>query len=61
MIIKVEQCFNGHELYFRLTLPDGKRQSIMGDKWVRETSTIALDILERVYGLTRRNIRFIHH
>lgn len=48
---------------FRLTLPDGSRESIPnpeGDYWDRKTAKAALDLLETVCGLDRRRIRFEH-
>ena len=59
MRVKVEQCWAGGDRYnFRFTLPDGKRESLPGYKWGRDVASRALDLLEHVYGLTRRNIRF---
>jgi hypothetical protein len=33
-------------------------ESVRGDEWTRRTASQALDLLERVYGLRRRLIRF---
>lgn len=57
--IKVESCWGGGERFsFRLTFPDGSRESISGDTWTRKTASQALDIAEHVYGYDRRNVRF---
>jgi hypothetical protein len=62
MTIKVESCWSGGDKYaFRLTLPNGEREHIGGDKWTRFHASQALDLLESVYGLNRKNIRFRHH
>ena len=59
MRIKVESCWNGGDRhYFRLTLPNGDRESITGYTWTRSTATEALDLLESLYGYIRRSIRF---
>ena len=59
MKIKVESCWSGCDrFYFRLTLPHGGRERIEGETWTRETARRALDLLESVYHLPRRNIRF---
>ena len=59
MTIKVEGCWNGGSKYsFRLTMPDGSRESIMGEDWTRKLASRALDIAEHVYGFNRRKIRF---
>lgn len=61
MIVKVEQCWGGKDLYFRLTLPDGSRESIQKDTWDRKAATEARNLLENVYHLKRQNIRFQVH
>ena len=59
MIIKVESCWGGNNHYtFRLTTPDGSREYVRGDEWSRKLASEALDIFEKVYGLSRRKIRF---
>lgn len=58
MIVRVEMCWNGRNLRARLTLPDGSRESVPCEAWSRRCATKALDIIENVYGLKRRNIRF---
>jgi len=61
MKIKVENCWSGNNnYYFRLTMPDGKRETIKSDSWDRITASRALDLLSSVYGFKRANIRFIH-
>ena len=57
MIVKVEKCWAGQEVY-RLTLPDGSRERINRDTWNRQAASEALDLLEHVYHLERRKIRF---
>lgn len=59
MKITVEQCF-AHNLYFRINLPGGGRETVWGDKWGRKQARLALDMLENVYGYNRKSIRFIH-
>lgn len=61
MIVKVERCWS----FFRLTMPNGKRTFIdyndsQGDFWCRYYATQALNVLENVYGFTRRSVRFEH-
>lgn len=58
MIVHVEACWAGKEPYQRLTLPDGSRDRIERDTWDRKAATEALDLLENVYHLERRKIRF---
>ena len=59
-VIKVESTWSGHkdEHGFRLTLPDGSRESVRGSEWNRRTATEALNLFERVYGIPRSTIRF---
>lgn len=59
MKIKTESCWNGTDLYFRCTMPDGKRFVVRGDTWTRKQSTEALDYLECFYKINRRTVRFI--
>ncbi len=62
MRIKVESCWCGGDKYVqRLTMPNGAREFITGSRWTRATATEALNLLERVYGFTRRAIRFDVH
>lgn len=61
MIVKVERCSR----YFRLSMPDGAREFISYDDrydswWCRHYATLALNVLENVYGFNRRSIRFEH-
>lgn len=63
MIVKLEKCWNGGRSYsFRLTLPDGRRESISGDDggWTKKRATEALDRLSTLYHLPRHSIRFHH-
>lgn len=68
MKVKVESCWHGGERHtFRLTFMCQNRPTreeiacVEGTYWDREYATIALNILEHVYGLTRRNVRFVVH
>lgn len=65
MKVKVEACWAGGERhYFRLTLPDGRREQVTPaspQHWDRAVATEALDILENVYHLDRSKVRFDHH
>lgn len=59
MRIKVEACWGGHENHcFRLTLPDGRRESVRGNVWDRAAATEALNTFETLYGIPRRSVRF---
>ena len=61
MIVKVEQCYCGHDRYtFRLTLPDGRRFTVPGNTWRRSLATYALNILVREYGAHRISVKFRH-
>ena len=61
MRIQIERCWSGGDRFtFRLTLPDGAREYVRGEVWNQETATEALNLLERVYGLARRSVRFVH-
>ena len=61
MIVKVEQCYCGHNKFqFRLTLPDGRRFTVPGDVWKKSTARYALNILEREYGAYRISVKFRH-
>ena len=60
-IIRVERCWNGGTRFsFRLTMPDGSRESVTGEEWTRKVAGEALNIAEHVYGYDRRNVRFSH-
>lgn len=57
MKVTVERCSDG---YYRLTIPGVGRESVK-DKdgcWTRRTASEALDLLEAVYRIPRRNVRF---
>lgn len=59
MIVKVEACWSGGNKYtFRLTLPNGTRESVTGQTWTRALASEALDLLANVYGYNRRAVRF---
>lgn len=58
MKVKIEHCWGGGHT-FRITLPDGSRESIRDPGgWDRKTASKVLDLLEHVYKLKRRSIRF---
>lgn len=59
MKIKVESCFNGHYVFQRLSWKD-HYICIRDEKWSRKTAIEALNILENVYGLQRKTIRFVY-
>lgn len=61
MKVAIDRTLTG----FRLTLPNGAREFIryhenLGNWWCRAYARQALDILENLYGATRRNVRFEH-
>jgi hypothetical protein len=58
--IKVERCWGGRDLYFRLYLPNGEREFVRRDRWDRQAAKEALNLLEGVYGYERTAIRFVH-
>ena len=65
MTVKVEQCWNGRTMTFRLNIPHrGKicRELVGGDTfiWDKATATDALNLIERLYKVPRRNVRFAH-
>jgi len=62
MTVKVEACWGGGDnFYFRLTLPNGTREFVSGDTWNRSKASAARDLLENVYHIPRRNVRFAIH
>ncbi len=59
MTFKVERCLDGGKKHtHRLTMPDGRREVFQVETWDRSASKAALDLLEYVYLVKRRNIRF---
>ena len=59
MIIHVEACWGGGERhYFRLTTPNGSRETIRGEVWNRKAASKALDLFENISRLKRSTIRF---
>ncbi len=60
MKIKVERCWNGAKEFYTLFLPNG-RERVYEDVWDKKTATLAIDLLENVYHLKRKNIKFVHH
>ena len=58
MTVKVELCWNGKRHKFRLTLPDGSREWSDFPYFNRPARVDALNLLENVYHLDRRKIRF---
>jgi hypothetical protein len=57
MTVKVESTWGSHE-GFRLTMPNGDRETLRGFRWTRKLATQALDLLEHVYGFQRSSVRF---
>jgi hypothetical protein len=64
MKVKVRPEFTG-SMRFRLTftLPRIGHcvEHIRAETWTRTQSVEALDMLQYVYGISRQNVRFIHH
>ncbi len=63
MIIHVETCWGGKEIYFRFTLPCGirfTRENGGSDKFDRKFASSVLDTVEHCYHYERRNVRFKH-
>jgi len=65
MKVNVESYWNGGASYgFLLSFRDSRgmycRERIAGERWNRYVASDALNLLESVYGLTRRNVRFSH-
>lgn len=59
--IRVESTFGGHgdrAHGFRLTMPDGSREQLIGFTWTRKLASLALDIAEHLYGYKRASVRF---
>ena len=63
MIVRVEATWDGSRdgHGFRLTMPDGRRESVRGEAWDRKTASQALDLLEHVYHVKRGAVRFDVH
>ena len=61
MKIKIEHCY-GSGFYWLLNCPGGMRERIADKdgrgKWTRAMARAALDILENLYGLKRKSVRF---
>lgn len=68
MKVIVERCFRSkndgncnYRLTFRCFRGDSlHRESIIAPDWTRRQSSEALDILEYLYKVNRKNIRFVH-
>jgi len=64
MKVFVEGCCGANSrLYHRLVFPwRGRmiRESVNGYHWNRSAAKQALDILDHVYDLPRRGVRFVH-
>lgn len=61
MRVEVESCWNGKSSYYQITFPylsKKVRERINKENWNRKAATEALDLLEKVYGLNRKNVRF---
>ena len=61
MKVKVEACWDGKARYYRLTMPGGARERINREVWDRKAASEALNLLENVYHLPRRSVRFNVH
>ena len=67
MKVYVEHCWGGNnKFYFRLTFQHEGRSvrehvGFHDGNWDRATAIEAKDLLERVYKLNRKNIRFVHN
>lgn len=62
MKVFVEACW-AHHSYYRLVFPwHGHviREYVDGVCWTRAVAAEALDVLESVYHLPRRKVRFVH-
>lgn len=60
MRVKVESCWGANnKYYFQLTFKDGSREFVRGDQWTRKVASEALDIAENLYGLKRKNVKFV--
>lgn len=68
MKIKVRSCWGGaNDFTFELSIPNGERLYIprryprkFAGYWNKYLATKALNALESLYGMNRKNIRFIH-
>jgi len=64
MKVLVERCWSSSGgFWFHLRIPyhgGVNRDSIPGSSWNRATARQALNLLENVYGLPRRKVRFVH-
>lgn len=58
MNVIVERCSDG---FFRLTIPGVGREFVKDEDggWTRRTARRALDLLENVYHIARRRVRFV--
>lgn len=65
MIVKVEACNAGGDTYQRLTIPQSNGQSarerINSESWNRAAEREALSLLENVYHIKRKTVRFQIH
>jgi len=63
MKIKVGQDFSGSlrfRLSFYLPVLGYCCEYVRAEQWNRKVATEALDLLQHVYGISRKNVRFIH-
>jgi len=62
MQVNVRQCYAGNDLMlFELTMPCGSMERLRGEDWTRNIASIALDMLEALYGARRSSVKFKHH
>jgi hypothetical protein len=61
MIVRVESCWGGHSIYWRLIMPDGSRETLTNpqeERWSRKHAARAKDMISPNYGIPRHKIRF---
>lgn len=72
MLVKAESCWTGSDIHVWLLSWREPRTRIFSQTrfriegvaphdWNRATATVALDLLQDVYGLYRGNVRFLVH
>lgn len=61
MIVTTQVCCrSGDQFDIRLSIPYAGHEYIDGREWTRKTAKEALDLLEKVYHIPRKTIRFRH-
>lgn len=63
MKVKVEECWNGQQHYFRCTFPNGERIALGhnddGDPWSRQHATQLRNFAVRNYGVKRDSVKVV--